>query len=91
MNEFYLATTPSAIATILLCVIIENKFPQIFKDDNEKRKIKISVNTSDPIQGTMLIITIFVLLFTPYLNLIISFIYGSSIIIEVIKIMKNKK
>lgn len=89
MNEFYLATTPSAIATIFLCVVIENKFPDVFKESNQKGRIKISIDTSDPIQRLMLIITIILLLFTPIINLIISFIYGINIIIGVIKNTKK--
>lgn len=89
MNEFYMATTPSAVATILLCILIENKFPNVFKDSDKKGSIKISVDTSNPVQVAMLIITIYLLLFTPVINLIISFIYGINIIIEVIKNTKK--
>lgn len=91
MNEFYLVTTQAAIVNIVLCVIMENKFPQIFKEDNEKCRIKISIDIYDPMQRVMLILGIVLLLFTPIVNLVISFIYGIGIIIEVIKIMKNKK
>lgn len=89
MNEFYLVTTPAAIVNIVLCVIMENKFPDVFKDSDKKGRIKISIDTSDPTQRAMLIISIFLLLFTPIINLVLSFIYGGSIIIQVIKNMKE--
>lgn len=91
MEEFYYMTLPTVISTIALCVIMQNKFPEVFDNDNEKYRLKISVDIYDPIQGFMLLMMIIFLLFTPVVNLIFSFVYSISIITQVIKHTKGGK
>lgn len=85
MKEFYCATTPIAIAIIIMCVMIENKFFGDFEDDNTRERIKINIEIYNSMQRIMLLTLTLLLLFTPVVNLIISVIYGSLIIMQIIK------
>lgn len=76
-EQFYVSTTVLSITLFILCVIVQNKFPDLFKEnENEKTLINIEVDLSDPIQSTLLLIGLILVLFLPLLNWTISLAYG---------------
>lgn len=80
-EQFYVSTTLLSITLFILCVIVQNKFPDLFKEsENEKALINIEVDLSEPIQSTSLLIGIIVVFFLPYLNWIISILYGAYVV-----------
>ncbi len=64
---------------------IENGFPEIFKNRGEDRKVKITIDLHDWRHCIVLIITIGVILFTPWLNIGISIVYSLFIIYQIYK------
>lgn len=73
VREFFNTSTP--IAILILCVLIENTFPQVFKDKGKSKKIRISIDLSDWRHCLFLVTVIGLILFTPGLNLAISIVY----------------
>ncbi|WZL73398.1 hypothetical protein QBE52_01290 [Clostridiaceae bacterium 35-E11] len=82
-EELYASTTLLSITLFILCVVVQNKFPEMFEEDeNKKPMINIEVDLSDPIQNTLLLVAVILLLLLPYLNWIISLTYGAYVIYE---------
>lgn len=80
-EELYVSTTLLSITLFILCVVAQNKFPEMFKEDeNKKPIINIEVDMSNPRQSTWLVIIVTLVLFLPFLNWIISLLYGVYII-----------
>ncbi|OPJ54759.1 hypothetical protein [Alkalithermobacter paradoxus] len=80
-EELYVSTTLLSITLFILCVVAQNKFPEMFEEDeNKKPIINIEVDMSNPRQSTWLVIIVTLVLFLPFLNWVISFIYGIYVI-----------
>lgn len=47
VRDFLNMSTPAAIAIVVICIVIENRFPEIFKDNTNGKRIKVSINLSD--------------------------------------------
>lgn len=71
------------IVILLFCILIENSFPQIFQNNSDYKKVKISIDLSDWRHCIFLFTVIMMILFTPGLNLAISTIYSLFIIYQV--------
>ncbi|WP_169824188.1 hypothetical protein [Clostridium formicaceticum] len=67
------------MSIILISTIAENNFPKVFGGDEEK-KINIEIELSDIRHRAIFIIVVFLILFTPVINWIISFGYGCWVI-----------
>lgn len=80
-EQFYVSTTLLSITLFILCVIVQNKFPELFQEDeNKKTMINIEVDLSNPRQSTWLVIIVTLVLFLPFFNWVISFIYAIYVI-----------
>ncbi|KAJ51241.1 hypothetical protein BD780_003470 [Clostridium tetanomorphum] len=80
-EELYVNTTIFGITLFILCVVVQNKFPELFEeDDNKKPMINIEVDLSNSRQSTWLIIVVTLVLLLPFLNWTISLLYGVYII-----------
>jgi len=78
-------STSMAITVIILCVLVENVFPDVFKDNDKKKRIRISIDPSDWRHCLFLITVIGLILFTPGLNLAISIFYSFFLLYQVYK------
>ena len=76
IREFFYTSTPAAIAILIVCILVENKFPQVFKDNGKSKKIRISIDLNDWRHFLFLLTSIFVIIFTPGLNLAVSMVYS---------------
>lgn len=76
-------STSAAVTIIILCVLIENTFPQVFKKNDKGKKIRISIDPTDWRHCLFLLTAIGVILFTPGSNLIISIFYSLFILYQI--------
>ncbi|MBH1941100.1 hypothetical protein I5677_09375 [Mobilitalea sibirica] len=80
-EELYVNTTIFSVTLFVLCVVVQNKFPDLFKEnENEKTLINIEVDMSNPRQSTWLVIIVTLFLLLPFLNWTISLAYGVYVI-----------
>lgn len=83
VRAFFNSSTPAAIAMLIICVLIENKFPDVFKDNGKGKKIRMSIDLTDWRHCLFLITAIGVILYTPGLNLVISISYSLFVLHQV--------
>lgn len=83
IREFFYTSTPEAIAILILCILIENKFPDAFKGNSKRKKIKVSIDLSDWRQVVFLVIAVGVILLTPVINLLVSITYSFFVIYQI--------
>ncbi len=76
-EELYVSTTLLSITLFILCVIVQNKFPELFQEDENKGTlINIEIDMSNPKESTLFLIGLILVLFLPLLNWTISLAYG---------------
>lgn len=85
IRELFSTSTPDAIAILIVCILIENKFSDAFKGNGKCKKTRISIDLSDWRHCIFLLTVIGVILFTPGLNLAISMFYSFFVLYQVYK------
>lgn len=83
VRGFFNVSTSMAVTIIILCVLVENAFPDVFKDNDKKKRIRISIDLNDWRHCLFLLTAIWVILFTPGLNLIISIFYSLFVLYQI--------
>ena len=76
-------STYMAVVILILCVLIENAFPDVFKDNDKKKRIRISIDPSDWRHCLFLLTAIGVVLFTPVLNFAIPIMYSLFVLYKI--------
>ncbi|MFL0270161.1 hypothetical protein [Candidatus Clostridium radicumherbarum] len=85
IKGFLAMSTPAAVLIIILCIFIENGFPEVFNDNTKGKRIKVSMDLSDWRHILLLIISVGVVIFTPGFNLIIAVLYTFFVLFQIYK------
>lgn len=90
MNNYAINTILS-IFLIVISVVFQNKYPEIFSEEEAEEDSKLNVNISEGKQRYGLSLFLSFILFTPYINMIVATIMSLSTFFNVYKYNKNRE